>query len=171
VAATVGLGSNMGDREAVLSGAVRQISQREGNRLLAASSLYETEPFGKADQGWFLNRVIRVETCLSLNEFFRSLQAIETHYGRKRLERWGPRTLDLDLLLFGEIVCSSPELTVPHPGIPHRRFVLEPLCEIAPEMVHPVLGMPFRELLSLLRDPCRAIRVDAAERGPSGFSE
>lgn len=171
VVATVGLGSNLGDREAALAGAVRKLSGRSGNRLVSASSLYETEPFGKGDQGWFLNRVIRMETRLPLMEFFGSLMETERQWGRERLERWGPRTLDLDLLLFGDLVCSLPDLIVPHPGIPRRRFVLEPLCEIAPEAVHPVLGRSFRELLARLDDPCRVIRVDRAGKGPGGFSE
>ncbi len=171
VVATVGLGSNLGDREAAISGATQRIAGQSGNRLVAESSLYETEPFGKGDQGWFLNSIIRVETSRSLNAFFRCLQKVEAQWGRQRSERWGPRTLDLDLLLFGDTVSSKEDLTVPHPGIAERRFVLDPLCEIAPGLVHPTLRKSFRELREQLKDPCRVIRLDRAAYGRISFSE
>jgi 2-amino-4-hydroxy-6-hydroxymethyldihydropteridine diphosphokinase len=159
--ATVGLGANLGDREAAISGAIARIVDRKENRLLAESSLYETEPFGKTDQDRFLNSVIRVETRLSLRAFFRLLQEIESSWGRReRRERWGPRRLDLDLLLFGNRAFSDPVLTVPHPGIALRRFVLEPLCEVAPDLMHPTLGMSMRELRDALIDRCSVDRLD-----------
>ncbi len=163
--AAVGAGANLGDREETLSGAVEWIAHRPGNRLHAVSSLYETEPFGKEDQGWFLNCVILVETEETLKGFFRSLQEAEALWGRKREEHWGPRTLDLDLLFFGDTVFSDEELTVPHPGIPERRFVLEPLCEIAAGLIHPTMRTPVRELLDRLRDPCRVVRLERFPRG------
>jgi 2-amino-4-hydroxy-6-hydroxymethyldihydropteridine diphosphokinase len=170
VVATVGLGSNLGDREAAISDAIRRIADRAGNRLVAESSLYETAPFGKEDQGWFLNSVIRVETSCGMNDFFRFLQEVEVLWGRRREERWGPRTLDLDLLLFGEAVSSEEDLAVPHPGIAERRFVLEPLCEIAPEIIHPTLRKSFRELLDRLKDPCRVIRLNRVAAGRTVFA-
>jgi len=157
--ATVGVGANLGDRESTISAAIQWVAERAGNRLVAESSLYETEPFGKTDQGWFLNSVIRVETRLTLEAFFLCLQEAEALWGRERRVRWGPRTLDLDLLLFGETVYSDETLTVPHPGIAERRFVLEPLCEIAPGLVHPTLGQTVRELRDGLVDRCRVNRL------------
>ncbi len=161
--ATVGVGSNLGDREATISGAVEWVVNRPGNRLHSVSSLYETEPFGKEGQGWFLNCVVQVDTPDTLMVFFHSLQEAEALWGRKREERWGPRTLDLDLLFFGGTAFSDEELTVPHPGIAERRFVLEPLCEIAPGLIHPTLRISVRELLDRLEDCCRVVRQ---ERSP-----
>ncbi len=156
--ATVSLGSNVGDRLAYLDGAVRRILEDPRNRLRRLSSLYETEPYGVTDQPWFLNRVIQVETPLEVRGFFRSLQKIEASFLRVRARKWGPRTLDLDLLFFDDLVIDEPDLKVPHPGVPNRRFVLEPLCEIAPELIHPVLGRTVGDLLASLQDPSRVIR-------------
>jgi 2-amino-4-hydroxy-6-hydroxymethyldihydropteridine diphosphokinase len=150
--ATVGMGSNLGDRETTLREAILWLGARSGNRLQSCSSLYETEPFGKVDQAWFLNCVIQIETSLDLQGFFRVLQEGEARFGRVRRERWGPRTLDLDLLLFDDVVYSDAELTVPHPGLQVRRFVLEPLCEIAPDLVHPSLAQTASALLGQLTE-------------------
>ena len=155
--ATVGVGSNVGDRASLIENAVRQLGEQEGNRISAISSLYETEPFGKGDQPWFLNCVVQVETQKTIKAFFHSLQTLETSLGRLREERWGTRTLDLDLLFFNNTVFSDQELTVPHPGIPHRRFVLEPLCEIAPALVHPIHHLTAHELYKQLSDPLNVI--------------
>jgi 2-amino-4-hydroxy-6-hydroxymethyldihydropteridine diphosphokinase len=156
--ATVGAGSNLGDREALIRDAIRWIGARQGNVIRACSPLYETEPFGRTDQGWFLNCVVQVETSRGLKDFFHLLQEAEALAGRVRKDRWGPRTLDLDLLFFGSEVFSDAELTVPHPGVAVRRFVLEPLCEVAPEFVHPLIGATVRELLDRLADPSRVVR-------------
>jgi 2-amino-4-hydroxy-6-hydroxymethyldihydropteridine diphosphokinase len=157
--ATVGVGSNLGDREGIIREAVEWLAARQDNLLKACSSLYETEPFGKTDQEWFLNCVIQVETSQELRGFFRILQEGEALFGRVRAERWGPRTLDLDLLFFDDAVYSDSALTVPHPGVPHRRFVLEPLCEIAPGLVHPSLGETALSLLHSLTESSRVIRL------------
>ena len=157
--ATVGMGSNLGDREATLREALRWLVAQRGNLLTACSSLYETEPFGKTDQEWFLNCVVQLETSRELLDFFRILQEGEALLGRIRKERWGPRTLDLDLLFFDDIIYSDSELTVPHPGIPNRRFVLEPLCEVAPDLVHPSLGEKALTLLDRLVEPSRVVRL------------
>jgi dihydroneopterin aldolase / 2-amino-4-hydroxy-6-hydroxymethyldihydropteridine diphosphokinase len=157
--ATVGLGSNLGNREALLSEAVKHLEAPGGNRLIKASSVYETEPFGKVDQDWFLNGVVQMETSLDMKAFFHLLQDVETRLGRERKEHWGPRTLDLDLLFFDNVVFSDHELTLPHPGIPARRFVLEPLLEISPDLIHPSLGKTVRELLQETRDACKANRL------------
>ncbi len=157
--ATVGLGSNVGDRGTILREAIQWIAATAGNRLKSCSSLYETEPYGKRDQHWFLNCVIQVETTRDLHAFFHLLQEGEKHFGRIRRERWGPRTLDLDLLFFDDVIHSDSELTIPHPGVPFRRFVLQPLCEIAPGLVHPSLGETGCELLEKLDEPSRVVRL------------
>src|SRR5208337_3709957 len=135
--AFIGLGSNLGDREAYLETARRALTDGEGIFLIGVSSLYETEPVGYTEQGWFLNQVVEVATGLDPWELLRVLQGIEQDLGRQRLIRWGPRVVDLDLLLYGDIVLNSPELTVPHPRLYERSFVLAPLAEITPDHVHP----------------------------------
>lgn len=155
--ATVGVGSNLGHREQIIREAIEWIAAQPDNLLKACSSLYETEPFGKTDQQWFLNCVVQVETSRGLSSFFHVLQEVEARFGRIRKERWGPRTLDLDLLFFDDAIHSDSVLTVPHPGVPHRRFVLEPLCEIAPDLVHPSLGSTACELLDRLTESSRVV--------------
>jgi 2-amino-4-hydroxy-6-hydroxymethyldihydropteridine diphosphokinase len=164
--ATVGVGANQGDRETTIREAFRWLLAQGGNLVKACSSLYETEPFGKTDQEWFLNCVVQIETARELLDFFRVLQEGEALFGRIRQERWGPRTLDLDLLFFDDVVYSDSELTVPHPGIPNRRFVLAPLCEIAPDLVHPSLGEKALVLLDRLVEPSRVVSL-----GRSPFPE
>jgi 2-amino-4-hydroxy-6-hydroxymethyldihydropteridine diphosphokinase len=135
--AFIGLGSNLGDREAYLEAARRMLSGSVGVLLAGASSLYETEPVGYTDQSWFLNQVVEVATGLDPWELLLVLQGIEHDLGRQRLIRWGPRVVDLDVLLYGDAVLNSPELIVPHPRLYERSFVLSPLAEIAPDHVHP----------------------------------
>jgi 2-amino-4-hydroxy-6-hydroxymethyldihydropteridine diphosphokinase len=135
--AFIGLGSNLGDRETSLEAARRMLSDHSNVELNKASSLYETEPVGYADQGWFLNQVVEVVTCLDPYALLRVLQGIERELGRQRLIHWGPRVIDLDVLLYGDAVLNSPELIVPHPRLYERSFVLSPLAEIAPDHVHP----------------------------------
>jgi len=167
------LGSNLGDREANLCEAVAQIARLvlEINRK---SSIYETEPVGFADQRWFLNQVISADlpAILSLNDdrvvgratsFLTKLHEIETEMGRERHIANGPRTIDIDLLLFGDAIIGysrddttqtlvEARIVVPHPRMHERRFVLEPLCEIAPEVVHPVLNKTCKQMLASLQD-------------------
>jgi 2-amino-4-hydroxy-6-hydroxymethyldihydropteridine diphosphokinase len=165
--ATIGLGSNLGDRETTLREAILWLGAQRGNTLRSCSSLYETEPFGKTDQGWFLNCVIQIETSRDLQGFFQVLQEGEARFGRVRRERWGPRTLDLDLLFFDDAVYSDAELTIPHPGVAVRRFVLEPLCEVAPDLVHPSLGEKVSALLERLTESSRVVCLGRPPvRGP-----
>jgi len=152
VTAYVGLGSNLGDRRAALEGAIRALGALPGIRVTAVSRVHETDPVGGPPQGRFLNAVAELRTTLDARALMDALGEIEVRFGRERTERWGPRTLDLDLLLYGEEVIDSPGLTVPHPRMHQRRFVLEPLCEVAPEARHPVLGRSARELLNVLEE-------------------
>ncbi len=150
--AAVALGSNLesrfGDREANLREAVRRVG--ELGVVRAVSSFYDTEPVGYLEQPRFLNAALVLETELGARELMRELLSIERAMGRERegAVAKGPRVIDLDLLLYGDWVLWAEELTLPHPRIEERRFVLEPLAEIAPEWVHPVLGVTVREMLA-----------------------
>jgi 2-amino-4-hydroxy-6-hydroxymethyldihydropteridine diphosphokinase len=144
--AFIGLGSNLGDREENIRAALERLSELGP---LRASTVRETEPVGITDQPSFLNAAAEVETELSARALLESLLAIERDLGRDRTaeQRWGPRTIDLDLLLYGEEVVDEPGLTVPHPRLAERRFVLEPLHELAPELVLPD-GRRIKDLLA-----------------------
>jgi 2-amino-4-hydroxy-6-hydroxymethyldihydropteridine diphosphokinase len=148
--AMIGLGSNLGDRAAMLEGALAALAATPGVRIERVSSVSETEPVGgPPGQGPFLNAAAALETTLEPLDLLRVLQAIEARFGRVRGVRWGERTLDLDLLLFDDRIIDSPELTVPHPRLAERRFVLGPLAEIAPDAIEPVTG---RSVSGLLRE-------------------
>ncbi len=149
--AYVALGSNLGDRHAMLRGALSVLGQTEGVSVEQTSRIRETAPVGGPhDQGDYLNAATRLHTSLGALELLDVLQGVERRFGRRRDERWGPRTLDLDLLLYDDAVIDTARLTVPHPRMHERRFVLEPLCDLAPEVVHPVLQVTIRELLEQL---------------------
>jgi 2-amino-4-hydroxy-6-hydroxymethyldihydropteridine diphosphokinase len=142
--AYVGLGSNLGDREATIRAAVAALPG-----VVAVSKLRETEPVGVTGQPAFLNGAARLETELSPRELLDAMLEVERGLGRERRERWGPRTIDLDLLLYGDETVDEPGLTVPHPSLHERRFVLEPLAELDPELVVPGRGR-VRDLLAEL---------------------
>jgi 2-amino-4-hydroxy-6-hydroxymethyldihydropteridine diphosphokinase len=147
--ALIGLGSNLGDRKAALEGAIAVLSEAPGIVVRKVSSFHETEPVGgPAGQGRYLNAAAALETTLEPIELLHVLQQIETRFGRVRTVRWDERTLDLDLLLFGDRVIETPELVVPHPRFSARRFVLEPLAEVAPEAVDPVTRRTIAQLLA-----------------------
>jgi 2-amino-4-hydroxy-6-hydroxymethyldihydropteridine diphosphokinase len=155
-------GSNLGDRERFLAEARRATEQRIG-RLTGTSSLYETAAWGNTGQPPFLNQVIRLESRLSAEEVLAELIAIERELGRERRERWAPRTVDLDLLFFNAEVIKHDGLEVPHPRLHLRRFTLAPLNELAPDLVHPVLGRSMKELLERVEDPL-SVRIFAPEQ-------
>jgi 2-amino-4-hydroxy-6-hydroxymethyldihydropteridine diphosphokinase len=145
--AYVGLGSNLGDRRAMIAGALERLRPRR------VSSILETEPWGRTDQPRFLNAVAELETGLDPAALLDRLLEVERELGRVRLERWGPRTIDLDLLLHGDRRVRTGALTVPHPRLHERRFVLEGLAELCPDRVVPGLGRTVRELLDACPEP------------------
>jgi 2-amino-4-hydroxy-6-hydroxymethyldihydropteridine diphosphokinase len=147
--AYLGLGSNVRDRQANLREAVKRL-ESEGIRVVRRSSLYETEPQELRDQPWFLNAVVEVGTDLFPLQLLACLQNIERAMGRRRVTPKGPRNIDIDILFYGRSVIHTADLEVPHPPIAQRRFVLEPLSEIAPEFQHPVTGKTAREMLAAL---------------------
>jgi 2-amino-4-hydroxy-6-hydroxymethyldihydropteridine diphosphokinase len=142
------LGANVGDCASHIRDAVTRLES--AGRVVAVSSLYETEPVEFTDQPWFLNCAVALETTNMPKPLMAALLSIEREMGRQRTQEKGPRTIDIDILLYGDMIVDSQELTIPHPAMHQRRFVLEPLAEIAPEARHPVLKKTIRELLDAL---------------------
>ncbi|HSC52407.1 MAG TPA: 2-amino-4-hydroxy-6-hydroxymethyldihydropteridine diphosphokinase [Phnomibacter sp.] len=140
-------GGNMGNRSAVMADAIDRIAQKVG-QVKASSALYETMAWGINDQPAFLNQVLLVHTSLSATQILETILEIEHEMGRKRMERYGPRIIDIDILLFNHEVINLPQLTVPHPFLHQRRFTLVPLAELAAEYTHPVLHQTIEELLA-----------------------
>jgi len=138
--AYVGLGANIGPREVTLLRAVDLLAEADDVDVLAVSQLRETDPVGMVDQPGFLNGAARIDTSLPPRALLELLLRIEQSLGRMREERWGPRTVDLDLLVYGDLIVDEPGLRVPHPRLHERRFALEPLAELDPELVVPGLG-------------------------------
>jgi 2-amino-4-hydroxy-6-hydroxymethyldihydropteridine diphosphokinase len=148
----IGIGANLGDPVAACREAMDVLSSHPGIRVVRTSALYRTEPVGKTDQGWFVNAVALCSTSLSPGRLLEDLAAIENRFGRSRYERWGPRTLDLDIVAFGDLVIETVALTLPHPRLHERKFVLIPLLEILPEWKHPLLRRSVRKMLEDLGD-------------------
>ena len=147
--AYVGLGANIGPREVTLLRAVDLLAEADDVEVLAVSQLRETDPVGMADQPRFLNGAVRIDTSLPPHALLELLLRIEESLGRVREERWGPRMVDLDLLVYGELIVDEPGLRVPHPRLHQRRFALEPLAELDPEVVVPGLGSVSAALAAL----------------------
>jgi 2-amino-4-hydroxy-6-hydroxymethyldihydropteridine diphosphokinase len=149
------LGSNVGDRAANLRTAINRVGSL--GDVMAVSSFYETEPVEFAAQPWFLNCAVELDTEKMPKQLLASILDIEKEMGRRRVQKKGPRTLDIDILLFGNSIIQTKGLTIPHPAMHERRFVLEPLAEIAPEARHPVIKRTVRELRDAL-PPGQAVR-------------
>jgi len=145
------LGSNLGDRERMLRSALAALEAPD-LRIRRVSSIYETEPLELRDQPWFLNLVAEAETDLFPRQLLARIRKVEIQLGRKRLRRGGPRTIDIDILFYGQAVIDSAELVIPHPRLSERRFVLEPLAELSPDFRHPVTRLTVAEMLPATRE-------------------
>lgn len=160
----IGIGSNLGEPLLNCWRAIQLLAQEEELEVVKRSSLYKTEPLGYTNQPWFINGVVELKGPLSPGELLKRLQAIETLLGRQREMRWGPRTLDLDLLSYEDWILQEEDLVIPHPRIGERRFVLVPLGEIAPGWQHPQSNRTVQELLQAAGDE-QVIRLSSAYFG------
>jgi len=144
--AYIGIGSNLGNRQENCLRAI-ELLQKKGIIVTKRSSLYKTEPWGVKDQPRFINMAIEIDTSLEPKELLKILKNIEKELGREKSSKWGPRIIDLDILLFDDIILNEDNLKIPHPLMQERDFVLRPLCEIAPDIYHPLLKLSMYELM------------------------
>jgi 2-amino-4-hydroxy-6-hydroxymethyldihydropteridine diphosphokinase len=156
------IGGNEADRPAALATARARIQAAAGP-IRRCSSLYETAPWGKTDQADFLNQALQLETALDAPSLLTLLLGIEEQMGRIRLEKYGARIIDIDILFFNDAILRQPGLVIPHPEMANRRFVLAPMEEIAPHYIHPVIGLSVRELLSNCPDPSAVKKLDSVK--------
>jgi 2-amino-4-hydroxy-6-hydroxymethyldihydropteridine diphosphokinase len=147
ITAYIGIGSNLGTPEKNCTKAIEKISSTKDIKIISKSSFYRTEPIGGVQQGWFVNSAIEIETDLSPENLLSVLLNLELAMGRTRKEKWGPRLIDLDLLFYGNLVLENKSLTLPHPEIQNRKFVLVPMSEIAENLIHPTLKKTIKTLL------------------------
>jgi 2-amino-4-hydroxy-6-hydroxymethyldihydropteridine diphosphokinase len=150
--AYIGIGANIGSPAAQCREAIRKLDETAGIHVLQTSSFYRTEPVGEVDQDWFVNAVSEIRATVTPRDLLNRLKDIERLMGRKEGPRWGPRVIDMDILLYGQRIIDENGLKVPHPELHKRRFVLEPLCEIASYVIHPVYNISARGLLSRLSE-------------------
>ena len=151
------LGTNVGNRASNLDNARKAIADL--GKIISLSSTYQTEAWGKTDQPAFYNQAVEISTSFNPSELLEKILSIELELGRKREEKWGPRVIDIDILFYGEIIVRHKDLTIPHPGIPLRRFVLVPLCDIVPKMIHPELRKSIAVLLEECTDPLNVKKI------------
>lgn len=158
--AYIALGSNLGDRELNLLRAVAEVGRLPESRVTALSSFYETSPVGNVDQDAFYNAVLKLSTRLDARSLLTHLLRIEDEtFKRVRTIHQGPRRIDLDLLLYGDMTINEENLVVPHPRLAERRFVLQPLCEIAPDLLHPLTGKTIHEILASLKSDETVVKL------------
>jgi len=155
----IGIGSNKGNRKNNCETAIKALAAIKNTVIIKKSSFYETEPWGDKQQENFINCVLEMETDKTIFDFFSFLQQTEKGIGKEKESVWGPRKIDIDLLFFGQEIIEQSTLTVPHPFLHLRRFVLEPLAEIAPDFVHPKINQPVKNLLHRLTDPKKALKI------------
>lgn len=151
----LGIGSNVGDRVGYLTDALKEISKLEATEIVEVSSVYETEPVGEIQQPEFLNAVVKIKTSLEVKEFHRSIKEIEKEVGRQATVRWGPREIDIDILLFEDMELNCKNLKIPHPELVNRNFVLAPFSEIAPTVIHPTM----KKEIHVLQSECHDIHM------------
>jgi len=152
------LGANLGDRFSQMSRAFNEIDSQIGS-VIKCSALYQTEAWGKEEEPPYLNQVVCLETKLALHDLLRTINQIEDKLGRTRKLKWESRLIDIDILFYDDVIVNDPDLIVPHPYIHKRKFTLVPLCEIAADLVHPVLKKSMEELLTDLDDPLSVKRI------------
>jgi 2-amino-4-hydroxy-6-hydroxymethyldihydropteridine diphosphokinase len=159
--AYIGIGSNLGDKVRQCEKAIFELLKIDGHVLLAQSSFYKTKPIGFTRQDWFINSVIKIKTDLEPKELLRELKEVEAQLGRRTTFRWGPRTIDLDILLFDNAEVRTEELQIPHPSMQERQFVLLPLIEIDPDLVHPVLKKTVKTLSEEIEEDQGVVKLDS----------
>ena len=157
--AFIGIGSNRGNRKENCETAVRIIASHKDTAIIKKSSLYETEAWGEESQDNFLNCVAKIKTGKNVFDFFSLLQQTENKIGKQKEGFWGPRNIDIDLLFFGQEIINEPELKIPHPFLHLRRFVIEPLSEIAPDFIHPTINQSIKVLLKNLTDTKKVSKI------------
>ena len=166
--AYIGMGTNLGDREHYLKEAVKELASHPANQVVAASSIYETEPWGFIDQGKFLNMVVCLQTQLTAQDLLEYCMQVEKQLGRKREIRWGPRTIDLDILLYNQENIVTENLIIPHPRIMERAFVAIPLVEIDKDITLPNMNKPVREVMDDIPDK-KGVRIWKRKDGEGAF--
>ncbi len=169
--AYIGFGSNMGDPLANCRLALEHVRRIAGVKLLRCSSFYRTEPVGFRNQEWFVNGAAEITTTLSARELLAALLEVEKNFGRQRETRWAPRTIDLDILFFGQEIIREEGLTIPHPELQQRRFVLTPLMELAPYLIHPVYCVSVTGLMGRLEDESKVELVEPYEANGQWFAD
>ncbi len=161
--AYIGLGSNLGDREKSIQSAVKMLGETEGTDVVRTSDIIETAPLGQMNQPEYLNAAAEIETTLGAEDLHKKMADIETLLGREKKEKWASRIIDLDLLLFGREIIKNPGLTVPHPQMHLRSFVLKGMCRLNPELVHPVINESMNELAARLNDADYVLNPNIAQ--------